>query len=65
MQTENNNVSAQYSVVSLVWTFNFISEQMCVSPSQQAAEESHFVLIAGEPIHEPVVQHGSGSHYST
>ncbi|XP_012675161.2 pirin isoform X1 [Clupea harengus] len=24
----------------------------------KAAEESHFVLIAGEPIHEPVVQHG-------
>lgn len=25
----------------------------------QGAEPSHFVLIAGEPIKEPVVQHGA------
>lgn len=25
----------------------------------QAADDSHFVLIAGEPIKEPVVQYGT------
>ncbi|RXN34038.1 pirin [Labeo rohita] len=30
----------------------------CVRVENKAAEESHFVLIAGEPINEPVVQHG-------
>ncbi|XP_048028092.1 pirin [Megalobrama amblycephala] len=30
----------------------------CVRVENKAAEESHFVLIAGEPINEPVVKHG-------
>ncbi|XP_072527358.1 pirin isoform X1 [Salminus brasiliensis] len=30
----------------------------CVKLENKASEEAHFVLIAGEPIKEPVVQHG-------
>ncbi|XP_051768108.1 pirin isoform X1 [Ctenopharyngodon idella] len=30
----------------------------CIRIENKAAEESHFVLIAGAPINEPVVQHG-------
>ncbi|XP_036419051.1 pirin isoform X2 [Colossoma macropomum] len=30
----------------------------CVRVENQSSEEAHFVLIAGEPINEPVVQHG-------
>lgn len=30
-----------------------------VSFPPQGSEASHFVLIAGEPIKEPVVQHGA------
>lgn len=31
--------------------------------SPQSSEASHFVLIAGEPIREPVVQHGTLQSY--
>uniref|UniRef100_A0A3B4DWP3 Pirin n=1 Tax=Pygocentrus nattereri TaxID=42514 RepID=A0A3B4DWP3_PYGNA len=30
----------------------------CVRVENKSSEEAHFVLIAGEPINEPVVQHG-------
>ncbi|XP_058237584.1 pirin isoform X2 [Hemibagrus wyckioides] len=30
----------------------------CIRVENKAAEDAHFVLIAGEPIKEPVVQHG-------
>ncbi|KAK5609347.1 hypothetical protein CRENBAI_011326 [Crenichthys baileyi] len=30
----------------------------CVRFKNKGSEVSHFVLIAGEPINEPVVQHG-------
>ncbi|XP_041936133.1 pirin [Alosa sapidissima] len=29
-----------------------------IQVENKATEDSHFILIAGEPIHEPVVQHG-------
>uniref|UniRef100_A0A8C1H628 Pirin n=1 Tax=Cyprinus carpio carpio TaxID=630221 RepID=A0A8C1H628_CYPCA len=35
-----------------------LADGECCRVENKAAEESHFVLIAGEPINEPVVQHG-------
>lgn len=49
-EEEQTRVEPHHTVV--------LGEGDCVRVQNKAAEECHFVLIAGQPIKEPVVQHG-------